>query len=147
MELSSDECARQLIEIIPAVMRIIRNEMQVQRSPDLTVVQFRALRLISRRSDTSLSEVAVHLGLTLPSTSKMIDGLVNRELVTRRSSETDRRCIVLEVTEKGDGLLKTAANRTQKRLSEMLAVINHEDLAIILKSMQILQQSLNISIS
>ena len=147
MGLLSEECAHELVEVVPAVMRVIRNEMQVQRTPDLTVHQFRALRLISRHKDVSLSDVAAHLGLTLPSTSKMMDGLVNRELVTRVSSETDRRCIVLNLTEKGEGLLKLAADRTQARLSEILKMINEEDQATILKSLKILQHSFTVSLT
>ncbi len=79
-----DECARQLLETIPQIMRFIRAEMRSHRGHDLSVPQFRTLTFIHRNPEVSLSHLADHLGLTLPSTSKLVDGLVNQKIITRR---------------------------------------------------------------
>ena len=50
---------------------------------DLSVPQFRTLLFLRRHPGASLSEVAEHIGLTLPSISKMIDRLEARDLLAR----------------------------------------------------------------
>ena len=82
MALSPQEAAHQLLEVIPVVMREIRTEMRSRRSPDLTVPQFRTLSFVNRNVGSSLLEVANHLGLTPPSTSRIVDGLIYRKMMT-----------------------------------------------------------------
>lgn len=83
MDMSADTIARELLEVVPVIMRTIRAEMRSHRGADMSVVQFRALLFLNRNPGTSLSAVAEHLDLTLPTVSKMIDGMVANHLVTR----------------------------------------------------------------
>ena len=91
MYTSPEECARQVLEAVPLVMLAIRTEMRRHRGSDLSVPQFRVLVYLNRHAGASLSDIAEHMGLTLPSMSKMIDGLVLRGLVLRRTNPADRR--------------------------------------------------------
>jgi DNA-binding MarR family transcriptional regulator len=141
MAVSSEECAREIIDVVPLVMRVIRSEMRAQRGPDITVPQFRSLRFISRCPDVTLSDVAIYIGLTLPSMSKMIDGLVNRGLITRNPSSIDRRCIVLTVTKRGNEILKTAQDNTQAVITKTLSTLSNDEREVVVRSMLILQRS------
>ena len=76
MSESPAHTARELMEVVPLVMRTFRAEMRGSRANDLSVPQFRALGFVHRKPGTSLSDVAEHIGLALPSMSKLIDGLV-----------------------------------------------------------------------
>ena len=58
------ECARRVMELIPAVMRCIRAEMRQQCRNQLSVPQFRPLAYVRRQPGVSLSEVAEHIGVT-----------------------------------------------------------------------------------
>ena len=49
-----DECARQLLDTTPQVMRFIRAEMRSHRGHDLSVPQFRTLTFINRNPEVSL---------------------------------------------------------------------------------------------
>ena len=64
---SADECARQVLEIVPLVMAAIRTEIRTHRGSELSVPQFRVLIFLNRHAGASLSDIAEHLGLTLPS--------------------------------------------------------------------------------
>ena len=141
MAVSSEECAREIIDVVPLVMRVIRSEMHAQRGPDITVPQFRSLRFISRYPDVSLSDVAGHIGLTLPSMSKMINGLVNRGLITRNPSTIDRRCIVLAVTKRGNEILKTAEDNTQAVITKTLSTLSNDERELVVRTMLVLQRS------
>lgn len=76
-----EESAGRLLDTVPQVMRCIRTEMRSRRGHNLTVPQFRTLNFLKRSPEASLSEVAEHLGLTLPSASKIVDGLVTEKLL------------------------------------------------------------------
>ncbi len=135
-----ETCAAQVMDTVPLIMRVIRAEMRSHRAPDLSVPQFRALLRINRRPGASLSDVAEHLGLSLPSTSKLIDRLVGRGLVTRQSAADDRRRITLALTETGQATLREAVRFTQARLVQDLAALPPEDCAIIVQAMGLLRQ-------
>src|SRR5512136_3296462 len=107
MAISSETCAQEVLEVVPLVMRTIRAEMRRHRTADLSVPQFRTLSFIDHNADASLSDVAEHIGLTLPSMSKIVDGLVTRKLVTRQTHPTDRRRMTLTLTTRGQTALES----------------------------------------
>lgn len=133
-------CAQEILEVVPIVMRAIRNGMRQGRSADLSVPQFRALLFIQRNSGASLSEVADHLGLTLPSTSTLVDGLVQRSLVTRVPVEGNRRRIRLALTDTGRPLLEQARQYAQEVLAQRLCNLTEDEQQTIVLSMELLHK-------
>ena len=136
---SSDAVACEILDVVPLVMRIIRAEMRSQRSPDLAIHQFRTLLYISRNPGTSLQTVAHHLGVTSPTVSKMLDGLVLDRLVKREPSPNDRRQVTLDLTARGKKILEKARDATQTRLAEILSHITPEESETVFQAMIILQ--------
>ncbi len=130
--------AQQVLDIVPLVMRTIRAEFRSQRSTDLSVPQFRSLAYIKSNDGASLSSLAAHLGLTLPSMSKLIDGLVGRGLVARSAHDGDRRKICLQLTPTGKSELASAYDHTQTFLANKISGLPKEELNTISHSMQIL---------
>lgn len=137
---SNESAAAWLADTIPLVMRTLRAEMRRHRASDLSVPQFRALAFLRRHPGASLSSVAEHVGLTLPSTSKMIDRLVTRCLVARADCLDDRRRVTLTLTPAGASVVEQAAQATQARLAEMLAALSSEERATLVEAMRILQR-------
>jgi DNA-binding MarR family transcriptional regulator len=139
MHTSPDSCAQEILEVVPAVMRIIRAEMRRHRTADLSVPQFRTLAFIDRQADASLSDVAEHIGLTLPSMSKIVDGLVTRKLVTRQTHPTDRRRMTLTLTARGQTALQSSRAATRACLAEDLAALSDRQREIVTQALEILQ--------
>jgi DNA-binding MarR family transcriptional regulator len=133
------ECAGQILETVPMVMLAIRTEMRSHRGSDLSVPQFRVLVYLNRHEGASLSDIAEHMGLTLPSMSKMIDGLVARHLVTRQMNPADRRRVTLAPTTLGRREMHSAYKATESRLAERLATLPASGRRTILKAMQVLE--------
>ena len=69
-------CVARVLEVSPPVVRVLRNLMRTNRLQGLSVPQFRALALLNRTPNASLSMVAEHVGSSLPAASRMVDGLV-----------------------------------------------------------------------
>ena len=136
-----EEAAGLLVEVVPLVMRTIRHEIRAHRGPELTVPQVRALAFADRSPGAPLSELAEHLGLGRPSASKIADALVERGLLARETSPSDRRCVALRLTEEGMRVLKAARAATRERLAERLKALSGEELAAITQAMAVLRET------
>ena len=134
-----DECARQLLDTTPQIMRFIRAEMRSHRGHDLSVPQFRTLTFVHRNPEVSLSHLADHLGLTLPSTSKLVDGLVNQKIIIRHELKEDRRRLTLALTKNGEDILRVARGATQNHLKDVLCKLSAEELSTVVRAMNLLQ--------
>ncbi len=129
------------MEIAPRVTRIIRTEMRSRGTTEsLSVDQFRSLAFVRRNEGTSLSELAQFIGLTLPSISKLIDGLVERQLVGREGSLDDRRRISLTITERGRSIHESARQGTQESIAQRLTALSPEEQETIAQAMQSLRK-------
>jgi DNA-binding MarR family transcriptional regulator len=131
-------CTSLLTEVVPAVMRIVRLEVR-RISPEFTVPQFRAMAYLKRHPLSALSTVTGHVGLSLPTMSKMIDGLVERRFVERQVPANDRRCISLRLTAEGESTLESVQARIEAHLAESLAGLSAADLRATLEGLLILQ--------
>ncbi len=134
-----EETASRLLETVPPVMRCIRGEMRLHRGHDLSVPQFRSLSFVKRSPEASLSDLAEHLGLTLPAASKIVEGLVSQKLVTRRDSKEDRRRMMLSLTREGEEILRKARSATLDYLKEALRELSAEEVGTVLRAMSLLQ--------
>ncbi len=130
--------AHEMLNVIPLVMGTIRTEMRSRRGANLTVMQFRTLVFIDMKPQTSLSSVAEHLGLTLPTVSSMIDGMVEDDLVNRVDCPTDRRRVELSLTPAGKSLLAKAIYGTERRLEDILSGLTPVERDSIFEVMQLL---------
>lgn len=136
---SADQCADAIMDTVPLVMRAIRAEMRRHRPLDLSVLQFRALGFVRRNPGVSLSHVASYIGLTLPSTSKMIDGMVERGLVVREASTDDRRRITLRLSAAGQQVVNDAHRVTQRHIAETIAPLSGEQRNAVSQAMHLLR--------
>jgi DNA-binding MarR family transcriptional regulator len=110
-------------------------------APALTIPQFRALHFIQEHPGASLSATADFLGLTLPSTSKLVDQLVRRGMLARVDASDDRRRMILRNTAKGDALLKNAQTLVRQHLTGLLNRLGSAELAALHNTLGILQES------
>jgi DNA-binding MarR family transcriptional regulator len=133
-----NECARAVLDTVPCVMQSLRAQMRGRRGADLSVPQFRTLAFIGRCPGSSLSDVAQHVGTSLPSMSKLIDGLVERCLVGRIPESDDRRRLALTLTDDGKVLLAVVRDGTQGFLAGLFAEVTARERAAIVEAMELL---------
>ena len=134
-----EACARQVMETAPQIFQSIKAEMRRGRSSDLSVPQFRTLRFIQMYTDTTLSSLANYLDLTLPSVSKLVDGLVKQELLIRQEAASDRRCLSLALTPAGESIVDAAREAAQARMEQTLGGLSDGELEIICQAMELLR--------
>ena len=133
------DCAARLLEVVPPIMRHIRNQLRTYTMKGLTLPQFRALNYLRRHPDSSLSHVAEHLGLTPPTVSKMIQKLVDKGIIVRNQA-ADRRMVRLSLSEEGISALRRAWEETRKQLAENIQTLNPEELNTLSEALEYLER-------
>lgn len=122
------------------IMRHIRQEMRSHRWAQLTVTQFRALIFASVREGPSLSDMAEHIGLSLPAASRVADLLVRRGLLRRRQGMADRRRVALSATRLGEAMYNKAHRATRAALARRFDAISLSERLLISDAMLILRR-------
>jgi DNA-binding MarR family transcriptional regulator len=72
----------------------------------LSLTQIKALHLLDARNELSVKQLADDLELSLAAASRALDGLVVRELATRREDDHDRRFKRLTITTTGRDVVR-----------------------------------------
>ena len=139
MNLPPRDCAAELLEVVPMMMRVIRAKVRAHSSPELSVPQFRALAFLGRNEGAMLGDVASFLVLTLSAASKLVDGLVTTGLVARESDPLDRRKIVLKLTTAGERKFAAVREATADFLTERVAEVSADERACITEAMRTLR--------
>ena len=137
---STEQCAAEVLETVPAVMRFIRAQMRRHRGPGLSVPHFRTLLFLSRHGGASLSALAEFLGLSLPATSRLVEGLVRRNFVDRRIPRGNRRAVALFLRAGGQRTVGAARQATEKRLAEVVAALSADQRAAIQRALRSLRE-------
>ena len=114
------DCSRVVLEAVPHLMRVIRQQVRTRSSPELTMPQFRSLAFLGRNEDAMLADVANFLGITPPAASKLIDALVGYGYVARDAGTQDRRRIALKLTPAGRRRYNQVLSDAESYLSDRL---------------------------
>ena len=116
------ESARDILEIIPLVMRTVAAELRAAGEMPAPA-HFGLLSILSARP-RMLTELASLQGVSLPSMSTSITAMVDRGWVRRTSPEDDRRVVMIEVTPTGRSALERVGRCAELHLAEVLAPLD-----------------------
>ena len=85
----------------------------------LTLSQFKLLKMVALTEAPTLSDVALFLGISNAAASKAVDKLVRRKQLRRAEGQPDRREICLSLTESSRRLLAAYEEKKACRLAEV----------------------------
>ena len=136
----AQQCAREILETVPLVMRFIRNQVGRHHTTGPSLPQFRTLTFLGRMNNASLSAVAEHLGLSLPAMSRLINGLVNKRLVVRQTVLTNRRQIALTLTAQGRATLEKVRGEIRWQLAGSLKALSATEQKTIQRGIRVLHR-------
>ncbi len=136
MDTSPLQCANELLEVVPLMMRVIRARVRSHSSPELSVAQFRALAFLGRNKNAMLGDVANFLALTLPAASKLIEVLVVEGFARREIDPRDRRKVALTLTAAGRRKYATALKASADFLAERMSLLGPVERGWIARAMK-----------
>jgi DNA-binding MarR family transcriptional regulator len=90
---------------------------------DVTLPQFRTLVVLAARGPQRVAEVAVELGVSPSTGTRMCDRLVRKGLIRRSRTASDRRAVRLTLTPAGRALVDVVTVRRREELSRIVAAI------------------------
>jgi DNA-binding MarR family transcriptional regulator len=137
---SNESCARQLVQVVPILMRLIRRSV-LQADPLMSVAHLRILEFLGRSPGASLSEVSAQLEITNATASSHVEKLVKRQLVKRVGDPTERRRIVLTLTSEGKRRLALVSSLSTAVFSQMLAPLPGANLNRIYDGLNLLEET------
>jgi DNA-binding MarR family transcriptional regulator len=116
------ETAREILKIIPLVMRTVAAELRAAGELPAPA-HFGLLTILSERP-RMLSDLASIQGVSLPTMSSSISAMVERGWVRRGATGEDRRVAMIEVTATGRAALERVARSAEVHLAEVLAPLD-----------------------
>jgi DNA-binding MarR family transcriptional regulator len=94
--------------VVAGVALTARALSQATSDSDLSLPQWRVLVVLGEATESlRLSDIAAHVGVTLPATSRQLRRLERRGLIEIRPHERDRRAVSVVLTPAGERLRET----------------------------------------
>ncbi len=117
--------AQQLLGTVPLVMRALAAELR-QSEHFMATAHFRLLWMLEHRK-FSLSELAEHLHVSLPTMSNSVTILEERGWAERVRSPEDRRKVVIEITPEGRAVLAEVNSMAEARVDQIMETLSTQD--------------------
>jgi DNA-binding MarR family transcriptional regulator len=117
MDQDLQAAARQIVEIVPLVMRSLAAEVR-----------------------KSLGDLAEHEQISLPTVSRSISTLEDRGWARRQESSRDRRVVLGEITQEGEAVLGSLQSSAERRVLEMLGPLSAEEITHLKAGLPVLRK-------
>jgi MarR family transcriptional regulator, organic hydroperoxide resistance regulator len=109
------------------------------------------LLLLDKRNEITMTELTEYINSPMSTATGIVDRLVKNGYIIRDRSETDRRIVVLRLTEKGSQFVDNLKNQISGYINMAVKDLTEEEkkfmTGILLKIMHNLQNKLNSGIS
>ena len=128
MRPSGIEAAADVLDgFVEGLFRLMLDHHQSQvLEMDLTLVQAQALKLL-RAAPLPTSKLAAALGISAPAVTQLTDRLSRKKLIVRQSVQSDRRAVMVAVTEKGGRVVDVFRKRRGEVFAGALSKLSDED--------------------
>ncbi|WP_128376180.1 MarR family winged helix-turn-helix transcriptional regulator [Streptomyces cavernae] len=114
-----DAVARRVVDAVEDLVGLWFAAVE-DASPRLSARQLRALRVVSHRPELNLTALAEHLGIGLPTASRLCDRLEAAGMLHRRVQPRNRREVQLVISAQGRRLLTDVTERLAASLADIL---------------------------
>ncbi len=133
----------ELIKLLFATSRLIREKFkETAESGGISFTHLKALRFIGEKEKPTMKEIADSLGITPPSATSLIEPFVQNGWLKRVYDETDRRIVRLALTAKGQETLDEASKMMVKKLEDLLANLNEQQMVNLREILETLSDSI-----
>jgi DNA-binding MarR family transcriptional regulator len=118
----STRVAAELVDVVNLVTQMFWTDLRQSDQP-IELTQWATLRRISR-SPCTMSTLARHKGVGLPTISKSVEMLVRKGWVDRWIDKTDRRQTLVRLTAEGRKVLADSRAHLEELLDQRLSVLS-----------------------
>jgi DNA-binding MarR family transcriptional regulator len=137
LENGNDAVAEKLRLAITRTARTLRQEA----GGELTPTSLSALASISRHQPITPARLAEVESVRRPTATRVIAHLIDSGMVVRTADSSDRRSFTLALTDVGRSYLDERRSRKSNYISRLLKGLSPEDVAVLARAAEILEQS------
>jgi DNA-binding MarR family transcriptional regulator len=117
---------------------VFSTQMQEWAQLELSIGQLKVLMMLAGHPGMTISQIAESLSIGKPSTSMLVDHLVQQDLVYRREDENDRRRTLVGLTPAGNDLTTRLHQGNIERLAQWYSALAPDDLAALRRGLEAL---------
>jgi DNA-binding MarR family transcriptional regulator len=134
---SPKELAGELLDLWSHLMRGSSQQMfAILGELELTMTQTKTLGMLdSCVEEVSVKELSERLGLSLPATSRTVDGLLRRGLLSRHEDTQDRRIKRVRLTDEGRAVVHRIVTARMEGLEAYAATLSDDQRAALLAAL------------
>ena len=107
----------------------------------LSVAQMATLMLLDAEGGSTVGDLASDLGRSLSATSRLLDQLVRRGLVTRQEDPDDRRVKRVALAEHGLDLIRRVQRHRAEAQLSVMAALSESERADVMRAMALLAEA------
>lgn len=115
--------------------------MQTFENFDFSLSQLAALILLEEEGELTIKRVAELLGRSVSATSRLLDQLVVRGLVSRHEDERDRRMKLVAITEPGRVFMEMVEQRRAEAQLALMEYLSTEEQTEVARAMDLLAEA------
>ncbi len=124
---------KKIIENIFQNMYALRHTLAVGYHPkkeiSITPSQACVLRFVAENASVNVKTIAEALHISSSAATQLIDGLVNKKYLIRKSNLNDRRAIAVSLSENAKKLLHEFKKHGLQKMVKIFSVLTYEELS------------------
>ncbi len=105
---------------------------------ELTIPQLRTLMWLYTLGQPRMSDLAIRLGVGMPTVTSLIGKLEEKGLAAREHDTHDRRVVRCLATEQGRGALEQLWQVKQERLDRLIDSLSEAELELVARALEII---------
>ncbi|ODT97744.1 MAG: hypothetical protein ABS81_29540 [Pseudonocardia sp. SCN 72-86] len=117
-------------QLLHRLERAVSRRIESALDGEATLDQWRVLDLLSDGAGHPMTEIATHVAVPAPTLTKIIDRMVDAGTVHRRADDTDRRRVLVMLTDTGRGLQVRLAEAVERAEHEVTAALGDDAPAV-----------------
>lgn len=123
----STDRAAEIVEALAPLLAHHRHRWAARcQAHGLSIVGFQVLALLEMHGGMPMTRLADELGVALPNATGIVGRLVERGIVARADDATDRRRVLVTLTDEGRRLIGEMEASRRERMSRLFSVMTDE---------------------
>jgi DNA-binding MarR family transcriptional regulator len=123
-----------------SVMRLARRLRAERADETLTLSQLATLGTLYRHGPMTLGELAMHERVQPPSMTRIVSGLEERGMIGRAPHPTDRRLVIVRLTDDAVALLTADRRRRDAWLAQRLRELDQDEHEALRRALPVLEK-------
>lgn len=132
-----------LVKIFNDILLLEEEALKESTFTDVTIRELHTIEAIGLSGETTSSQVARTLNITLSTVSTAVQNLVKKDYVERVQSTKDRRVVALKLTKRGKLLYRLHAKFHLQMVERILTDMNDDETQALIKGLRNLDEFLN----